>query len=261
MAKGSFFRQLRIGILLLLLAAVALDVGLQRLRTHDWSASERVALYPIATGHSPVAARYVQNLDEKAFKEIETYFAAQAGRYGIENPLPIDLKLRNEIHELPPEPPVDAGFVATAWWSLRLRYWAWRVTRDDPGPDTRIRLFLVYHDPATQPELPHSLGLRELLAGVSHLFASRQQQSLNNIVIAHELMHTLGASDKYDEQSNLPIYPHGYAEPGRKPLYPQRAAEIMGGRIAISESSAEMPANLRATLVGEKTASEIAWQP
>jgi len=74
-------------------------------------------------------------------------------------------------------------------------------------------------------------------------------------------MHTFGASDKYDENSNLPIYPDGYAEPKRKPLHPQRAAEIMGGRIAISESKAQIPSALSATLVGEKTAEEIAWLP
>ncbi len=261
MAKGVFFRQLRIGILLLLLAAVALDVGLARLRTHDWSTLERIAVYPITADHSPATGRYVDALDDKAFEEIERFLAMEANRYGLSNPRPVDLQLRDRINALPPAPPAEPGLLATAWWSLRLRYWAWRVTRDDPAPDTRIRLFLLYHDPALQAELPHSLGLRELLVGVGHLFASRRQQARNNIVITHELMHTLGASDKYDPNSNLPVYPEGFAEPGRKPLYPQRAAEIMGGRIPISEDKAEMPPGLSATLVGEKTAAEIAWLP
>ena len=261
MAKGVFFRQLRIGILLLVLAAVALDVGLAKLRTHDWSARERIALYPMSADRSPVTDRYIDSLDDKSFEEIGRFFAREAARHGLSNPRPVDLQLRNRINELPPAPPADPGLVSTIWWSLRLRYWAWQATRDDPAPDTRIRLFLIYHDPALQSEVPHSLGLRELLVGVSHLFAQRGQQAANNVVIAHELMHTLGASDKYSDRSNLPIYPDGFAEPERKPLYPQRKAEIMGGRIPVSENKAEMPPDLGAVIVGAITAEEIAWLP
>ena len=86
-------------------------------------------------------------------------------------------------------------------------------------------------------ELPHSVGLRKLLLGVAHVFANRRQQPVNNVVIAHELMHTLGATDKYDPANNLPIFPQGFAEPDREPLYPQRFAEIMGGRIPISAAT------------------------
>lgn len=261
MARGVFFRQLRIGILLLVLAAVALDVGLRRLRTHDWDDRERVAVYPIAGDASLVVSRYIDDLNDRSFEPIEQFLTGEAQRYGLNNALPVDLQLRERITELPPAPPAHASLPATAWWSLKLRYWAWRVTRDDPFPDTRIRLFLVYHDPERKPQLPHSLGLRELLVGVSHLFASRRQSSMNNVVITHELLHTLGASDKYDEHTNLPIYPDGFAEPGRQPLYPQRKAEIMGGRIPVSATEASMPPGLRSTLVGDKTATEIAWLP
>ena len=59
------------------------------------------------------------------------------------------------------------------------------------------------------------------------------------MVIAHELLHTLGASDKYDPQSLAPIFPDGYAEPDRQPSHPQRMAEIMAGRIPVAEGRAE----------------------
>ena len=81
----------------------------------------------------------------------------------------------------------------------------------------------------------------------------------NNIVIAHELMHTLGASDKYDLGSGAPIYPDGFAEPGRLPRYPQPNAEIMAGRRALSATVFDMPAGLRDVVVGPVTASEIRW--
>ena len=57
----------------------------------------------------------------------------------------------------------------------------------------------------------------------------------------------------------MPVYPDGYAEPEREPLYPQEAAEIMACRIPLSEVKAEMPEDLFHTVIGGKTAQEIKW--
>jgi hypothetical protein len=57
----------------------------------------------------------------------------------------------------------------------------------------------------------------------------------------------------------LPIYPDGYAAPAAQPLLPQKKAELMAGRIAISQASAEIPQSLRDVLVGSVTAEEIGW--
>jgi hypothetical protein len=95
--------------------------------------------------------------------------------------------------------------------------------------------------------------------GVVHAFAIKEMAGSNNIVIAHELMHTFGATDKYDFGTGEPVYPVGFADPDRKPLYPQASAEIMAGRRAISPTSAEMPLSLQAVVVGPATADEIRW--
>ena len=72
-------------------------------------------------------------------------------------------------------------------------------------------------------------------------------------------LHTLGASDKYDRANNQPIYPDGYAEPDKSPLHPQRKAEIMAGRIPVSERKAVMPKSFATSSIGVKTAREIRW--
>jgi len=79
------------------------------------------------------------------------------------------------------------------------------------------------------------------------------------VIIARELLHTVGATDKYDPRTNQPAYPDGYAEPGRQPRLPQEYAEIMAGRMPVSESEAEMPRGLENVLIGAKTAQEINW--
>ncbi|MDH3553063.1 MAG: hypothetical protein OER22_10660, partial [Gammaproteobacteria bacterium] len=86
---------------------------------------------------------------------------------------------------------------------------------------------------------------------------SRRHKGSNNVIIAHEFLHTLGATDKYDPADGQPLAPDGLAEPERKPLYPQRYAEIMGGRIALAANDAVMPKSLKYTVIGPQTASEI----
>jgi hypothetical protein len=81
----------------------------------------------------------------------------------------------------------------------------------------------------------------------------------NNVVIAHEILHTLGASDKYDPATLAPLYPSGYAEPARVPRYPQPFAEIMAGRRAVSAGESVMPESLDEVIVGQATALEIRW--
>lgn len=81
----------------------------------------------------------------------------------------------------------------------------------------------------------------------------------NNVVLAHELLHTLGATDKYDPATSQPLFPQGHAEPDATPRHPQRLAEIMAGRIAVSDDEAEMPASLAQAVVGTETAQEINW--
>ena len=87
----------------------------------------------------------------------------------------------------------------------------------------------------------------------------RSQADANQVVISHELLHTLGATDKYDLSTNQPLYPQGYAEPYKLPRYPQEMAELMAGRIPVSASQAEQAESLRDVTIGELTAREINW--
>jgi hypothetical protein len=80
------------------------------------------------------------------------------------------------------------------------------------------------------------------------------------VVVAHELLHTLGATDKYARASGQPLEPDGLGDPQQQPRYPQRFGEIMAGRIASSARQAEMPDGLDRMLVGPATAREIGWR-
>lgn len=96
--------------------------------------------------------------------------------------------------------------------------------------------------------------------GSVNLFASSRQSDQNKIVLVHELLHTFGASDKYDLATGQPIYPVGYANPNQQPLFPQTKAELMAGHIPVSQSTSKMPESLNQTLINEITAIELGWK-
>jgi hypothetical protein len=252
------FRALRIAVLLLILVFVAAATWLARARSTSWEHPLRVAVFPVDADGSPATRAYIAALGRGNFQPIDDYFAEEARRYGVAQTDPVDVFLGPEVGAIPPPAPRGGSAAEIALWSLQLRWWAWRNAVFD-GPEPDVRMFVLYHDPEQTTRVPHSLGLAKGLIGVVYAFASEEQSEPNNVVIAHELLHTLGASDKYDPATNLPHHPDGYAEPERDPLWPQDLAEIMAGRIPLSSDRAEMPAALAHTLVGVATAREIRW--
>ncbi|MBI5463280.1 MAG: hypothetical protein HY941_13945 [Gammaproteobacteria bacterium] len=257
--QGGFFRTLRIALLLVLLLAVAGDAWLTHRRSTDWDESLWVSIYPINADGSAATAEYIAGLDNEAFAPVAEFMAREAARYGVAESTPMQLRLASEVRERPPVPPSNGQRLAVMGWSLQMRYWAWRVGREYVGPPSDIQVFVQYFDPAQTDRVAHSLGLQKGMIGVVNAFAARKLGGQNNVVIAHELLHTVGATDKYDLSNSLPLYPQGFADPDRDPLYPQERAEIMGGRIPLSETEADLPMSLSRTVVGPGTAAEINW--
>ena len=258
MASGRFFRTIRITILLLILFFVGMNTWLTQLRSTDWDESLWVVVYPVNGDNSPVTQNYIDTLSRDTFRSIESFLDDEANRYGMAISDPVTVRLAEQVADRPPLPPVNGSTLSVMLWSLRLRYWAFRNDNFD-GPKPDVQMFVVYHDPDTHNTLRHSLGIQKGMIGVVNAYAGRSLAQRNNVVIAHEFLHTLGASDKYDRANNQPIYPDGYAEPDRTPLHPQRKAEIMAGRIPLSDHQAVMPKSFAASSIGAKTAHEIRW--
>lgn len=254
------FRRLRIFILLFILASVAFSTWRAKARVADWRYPLRVAVFPINGDRSAATQAYITQLSTGAFEPIADYLDEEAKRHGVTMRYgkPITLTLAPEVATQPPTPPADGNVLRIILWSLQLRYWAYRA--DTSGrTNPHIRLFVRLFDPTTHTVVPNSLGLEQGMIGVVNTYASEKFEGRNNVVIAHELLHTVGAQDKYDPRTNQPLHPHGYAEPDAEKLYPQRWAEIMGGRIPLSPNTAAMPRELQETLVGDQTAREIQW--
>jgi len=252
------WRNLRIAILLLILGIAAWSNWYDRLSTTDWDETLRVGVFPIADSDNEVTHDYIARLPAASVADIEQFLNGEARRHGVVIARPVSVELYPPVAEKPPERTAD-GVLQNMWWSLRLRMYARRAVRAAGRRPPQIRVFVRYHDPSFTRTVPHSVGLQKGLVGVVHAFADRQMTRTNNVVIAHEILHTLGASDKYDPATLAPLYPTGYAEPELEPPYPQSAAEIMAGRYAIDSHTFQIPESLDEVLVGPATALEIRW--
>ena len=252
------FKAVRVTILLFILVIVGSVTWVTKYRALKWDKSLDVVIYPINADKSEVTRTYIASLQRETFQPIAIMMQEEAKRHGVVSDEPVRVWLAPELAAIPPPPPAGGNVFSIMTWSLRLRYWAWQndhFERTKPN----IRLFALFHDPARTPALAHSLGLEKGMLGVANVFATPRQAGSNNVVLAHEMLHTLGATDKYDLQTTLPIFPDGYAQPNKSPRYPQQSAELMGGRIPVSAARAEIPDDLTQCMVGAATARELRW--
>ncbi len=253
------WKVIRIFFLIVILGTVLQQTWLENADL-DWKDNFYVALYPVNADDSQEVARYIGSLAKMDFEDVEIFFAEEAERYNLGMRRPIALQLGTTVKRVPPAPPSPNGgnVLKTILWSLQFRYFAWVNSPDVPvKPD--IKLYLLFYNPDTHSRLSHSTALNKGRIGRVNLFGGRKYGKRNAVVLSHELLHTLTATDKYDLSTGLPIYPIGFAESDKVPLYPQDFAEIMGAYRPISESERETPQSLNQALVGHLTAREIGW--
>ena len=251
-------KNLRVTILLLILAAVTANEYLARTRSTSWEHPLWVRVYAVNGDGGAATDKYINTLTSKEFVAIEKFVNREAIRYGITIGA-IDVEYGGRLDSHPPQPPSGQSILENIWWSLKFRFWSIYRSWTSDNNDGDVELYVSYYDIENNRALRHSVGLKGGMIGIINAFAHRTYRGSNNVVITHELMHTLGAIDKYDN-SNLPLHPEGYVEPYRDPLYPQRMAEIMGGRIPLSPLKAKMPQALAEVAVGTYTAAEINWK-
>jgi hypothetical protein len=253
------FKRVRILILLIILISVAGGTYIQRNLTANWLRPLEVTIYPINGDGTVETTNYIRSLTMREFSPIEQFFHEEAEAYDLVYAPTVNTELGPEIHSIPPAPPSNSeDRFAIAKWSLSLRHWVYQQT-DSFGLDARhVRIFVIYYKAQKNHALAHSIGLQKGLIGVVNAFAGNAQRDQNKVIITHELLHTLGATDKY-LANGMPRYPDGYAEPDKDPLYPQEFAEIMAGRFATSGDQAEIPRSLDQCEIGPRTAHEINW--
>ena len=251
------FKAIRIGILLFVLFFVALSTWLSQARSTDWNNSLWVKIYPINADGSEASEDYIESLKLENFADIESFITTEVARYGKTLKRPLRVELGLPVKQQPPQIGAEISRLDIMLWSLKMRWWASSTAGEQDSIEPDVRIFVRYHEPESIFILENSVGLQKGMVGVVNAFANRRYRGTNNVVIAHEFLHTLGATDKYDPSTGQPIPPDGLAEPLKTPLYPQTNAEIMGGRVALAADDAVVPKSLKYAVIGPLTASEI----
>jgi len=252
-------RYIRIAILLTILVIVAGGQWLTENRLDSWEKPLWMTIYPIAAEPGPGVRYYVEALRAESFRDISDFVRQQAARYARHLDTPLIVQVARPLQRLPPPLPSDHSGLAVALWSLRMRWWIWRNGRQEGLAPPDVRMFVLYQEKPAKGPLERSVGVRKGSYGIVNAVASPYMAAHNRIVIAHELMHILGATDKYDLRTGQPDNPDGLSMPRQVPLYPQKRAEIMGGRIAVSAHRWRNPFGLGECVIGPKTAAEIGW--
>ena len=138
--SGAMWRVLRMAILLLVLVLVGGGTILDRWRTTDWDSPLRIGIFPINADGRRVTSDYVDALRTERFADIEEFFRREARSFGLVLERPVDLTLYPPTDEEPPLIEPDAGPLATMLWSLKLRWYNWRIASES-GEQIRMPRF------------------------------------------------------------------------------------------------------------------------
>ncbi len=252
-------RYARYLVLLLILLGLSIHNLYKYSHVRSWNETLSVVVYPSNGDGLASTEAYIRSLSRRNLAEIARFINSEALRYGVKDVQAVEVQLSLEDIGSPPRLPRSRNVFSNIFWSLYFRGWAAVKLYSSATSVPDIALFVVFFDPGNTERLDHSIGLAGSMIASINAYADREYQGSNNVVITHELLHTLGAADKYDAETNLPMFPQGFADPEKSPLYPQMQAEIMGGRIPVGPYKAIMPTNLQQIVVGRSTALEMGW--
>ncbi len=263
-AGGAVFRRARIGALLLVLAVVAMwawSVQRQRGERRAWDRTLEVGLAILARderGERAAAALRsgVPALERRLAREMERYRGAGPPPFVFRAAIVPGWK-----GQMPLRPASD-GIAERALHAWRL----WRFRREvdaaaglDPEAlDASLYLLLERPAAGAGSTFAEGSGAAGGEVGMVRAWVDGADATQALAALAHELLHNLGATDKYDAAGHA-LEPDGLVEPELVPLHPQRLAEWMVGEVPLGPARGRLPASLDELAVGPATAREIGW--
>ena len=159
---GVSFKAIRVSLLLVVLAIVAIYTNEQRYSSQSWKDPLEVVIFPINAEGSEATERFIRSLVDEDFAEIDRFTARVSEKYYLRTSVPTLTRIGPQVKVLPPaNPRPDANFIEVISWSLRYRYWAWKNTPDKASNFHRVRMFVLYHTPTSGRELQHSFGMNK----------------------------------------------------------------------------------------------------
>lgn len=272
-------RRARLGVLLLILAAVSiwgLLTYYEENQTFAWERSITVGVIALVDDAGTVGENdewFIQSFLSRSavprhnLLEVERWIQGEYTRHTGDERGMFETFVRGPLRMDQPPPALpesDASFLTRlAGTNAFLKYFEDLTGRDDLAIGKYdVTIFVYFYDPGDRRrrevfESFDSLASRRQRFGIVFAPLSSRMLGRTCAVVAHELCHTLGASDKYTGGQS--VYPGGFAEPRREPRYPQRRAEIMALGVPLAPGKDRSVRDLRECIVGLITATEMNW--
>lgn len=252
----------RLSVLLTALLLVSLwawqDVNSRRER-NTWRRPLSIAVVLVLQG--PVDPGAIADFRDRLLA-LDDRLTEERRKYGAGAPHPFSFWFAGPagIGSRPPTASGDGLFDAVVETYAR---WRWTSRVDGAaGVDRSLydsRIYVAARPPASdQTQMVEGESEEGGRVGIVEVELNASMVDFALFVVAHELMHTMGATDKYDSQGNT-LIPAGLADPTRRPLFPQPCAEVMARNRPVDQGVEEPPTDLQDLCVGPTTAREIGW--
>ncbi|MBL8195697.1 MAG: hypothetical protein JNM06_18040 [Blastocatellia bacterium] len=263
--RWTRYRQIAAFGILLVVLLVSARIYYTDHRKLDWDRTYNVALVEVVYDSKKDKTRALSISGRDLLQHsLEKWFESEAKRVYNSNIKPFRFKLLGPVfsQELAPELPLTDDNIWTKYkqTSTFINYFNNQLLETGSNPDDydiKLYLYIYPADKREDYEKQHSVGTTRGRFGVVFLPVGKQSTGRTLCLIAHEILHTVGASDKYDE-NHFTLFPDGYFEPTKR--YPQEFAEIMSLAFPLSPGKEKDAENLDLSRVGEKTAIEIGWK-
>lgn len=260
-SRGARVRLATLVTMLVVVVAWATDVSVRRHLRRQWNRPLEVAVVVLGPGGVPAEKK---ELIERGLTRLETFFSREwerhhgsefdpvrftlAGAIGVENPPPLEPQSESLWHR------AGHAFELARFFRDVHRRGDMRVGGYD------ARLYVVAQPAGAFAQVVEGAGAEGGDVGIVVADLNSSSLDLTLLAIGHELLHCLGASDKYDARGRTRV-PQGLADPDAEPLYPQAHAEIMVGELPLSPAHGRLPETLDEVRIGPVTALEIGWSP
>ena len=260
-ARAKSRKRLRILALLVVLVCVCLYAYRDyrgRASRNNWDHTLEIAIVLVDDGTvDRVAVEMLKNRTQALADRL----TLEAHRYAPDVPTPFHFTVKGPVlGAKAPPPPAARGFFSNMQYTWDLSKYTGAIdalaTMDPDVYDSRIYVSLRNGNRGNAIEGASQPNGR---VGTVDVELDRTMIDTALFVVAHELFHTLGATDKYDDKGHC-LIPDGLAEPDRSPLYPQAFAELMARNRAVGLGEENIPVSLDELAVGLKTAQEIRWR-
>lgn len=274
------FQHLRQGVLLLVLLVVSiwgLNTYLAENRTFAWDRQVTIAVVALLDeDNSPDAFKeetFIRRFLSQSgatrhnLREVERWLQHEYERYTGDASRIFDISIRGplRLEEPPPMlPEATDSFLKRYQGTKNFINFFEAITRREELllGQYDLTLFIYFYDYGDRERRRvfaqfDSLASRRNRFGIVIAPVNRKLIGHTCAVVAHEMCHLFGASDKY--QDRVSIFPQGFADPQKEPRYPQRKAEIMSLGRPVAPGVDEPVKELRQCIVGATTAEEMNW--